>query len=346
VLQTLETHKGLSGKIRDHTTTSFFVIAFLISWSAWFSGALVASSLMNSIAAFGPTLSAILVVAILNPAPSNASVKKRWVTFLVVFVGLFIFQLLALRYVTQNLTLENTLLTIIPSLIAAYIVSSIYHPKQGIASLLSPLKHVSARNVWIWVALVLPFIWQLLGGLIDWSLGGNELFTFTANNLVLLVAGYPFIFFFAGPIPEEPGWRGFATPRMQQRFSPLVTGLIIGVLWSTWHFPLHVVYLDGDVLGGFLFRFVYNVPFGVLFTWLYNRSGGNLFACLLLHASINSASGILGPISGLFSIIIMIGFVVAVVFYNKMYRKTVKPLEKQAATANAPPINTNLQLIG
>lgn len=68
---------------------------------------------------------------------------------------------------------------------------------------------------------------------------------------------------------------------------------------------------------GFLFRFVFNVPLGVLFSWLYNRSGGNLFACILFHASYNSASTIFGAESSLISIMLMIAFTVVVVVHDR-----------------------------
>jgi uncharacterized protein len=284
------------------------------------------------IAAFGPALSAIFVAFILNPEPSNASAKKRWITFSIVFAVTYAIEVFSSLFVALNFTLETAIFAVVTSAIAAYVVSSVYHPRQGVAQLMAGLKRISGKSIWVWVAVLLPFAWQILGGTIDLALGGNDFFNFTVRALVLMVASYPLTFFFGGPLNEEPGWRGFATPRIQQRFSPLVTGLIIGLIWSAWHFPLHVTVFYGDGLAGFLFRFLYNVPFGILFTWLYNRSKGNLFACILLHTSINSASGIFGGNSALIAIIIMIAFTAAVVFHDKMYRKTKNSLEEQAVS--------------
>src|SRR5688572_23697014 len=45
----------------------------------------------------------------------------------------------------------------------------------------------------------------------------------------------------ARPLGEEPGWRGFAQPRLQERFGTVRALLILGVLWTFWHLPLFSV---------------------------------------------------------------------------------------------------------
>jgi membrane protease YdiL (CAAX protease family) len=40
-----------------------------------------------------------------------------------------------------------------------------------------------------------------------------------------------------GPLFEEPGWTGFAQPRLQQMHGPLLGGLLLGGLWALWHLP-------------------------------------------------------------------------------------------------------------
>jgi membrane protease YdiL (CAAX protease family) len=40
-----------------------------------------------------------------------------------------------------------------------------------------------------------------------------------------------------GALGEETGWRGYALPQLQRRFSPLTSSLIIAVLWFGWHLP-------------------------------------------------------------------------------------------------------------
>jgi uncharacterized protein len=322
-------------RIRHHPIAAFFAFAFLISWIGWYTAPLIGGadlsivSLVNIIAGFGPVFAALLVSDLLSPEPSREEPKKRRITFAATFTGSFGLITAASAFVKHNLTVETVFVWLVVSLIAGYVVSCVYHPRRSVAQTLSGVSQISWRSGWVWLGLFLPFVFQAVGGAVDFALGGKEVFTLTAGAAVLLFSSYPFIFFFGGALNEEPGWRGFVTPRLLRRFSPLAVGLIIGVVWSMWHFPLHVTFFDGNDFLGFAFRFVYNLPLGVLFTWLYYQSGGNLFACLLLHSSYNSAGNLFGDLSSHVAIPVMIAFTVAVAVCSKMHKK-----EQQATFAN------------
>jgi membrane protease YdiL (CAAX protease family) len=89
---------------------------------------------------------------------------------------------------------------------------------------------------------------------------------------------------------EELGWMGFAIPRLRLRYGVLTTGLIVGVLWGAWHFPLFfwgIATSSGGlppalVLAVQLFSFL--PAFRVLMVWVYDRTE-SLLVAILMHAS-------------------------------------------------------------
>lgn len=90
---------------------------------------------------------------------------------------------------------------------------------------------------------------------------------------------------------EEPGWRGFLQPRLQQRYSALTAAVIVGVVWTVWHLPLHVVLPElsmGPQSIALLSR-IATVPLAVLLAWLYNSTDGSVVVAMLFHAGWNTS---------------------------------------------------------
>ena len=109
-------------------------------------------------------------------------------------------------------------------------------------------------------------------------------------------AFYLVLGFFSGPLFEEPGWRGFALPRLEQAWGPLVGTLVLGVLWGAWHLPQFLVPewaaenggADAITIAAFLVLVVVLSP---LLTWVYNRTG-SLWMAMVTHAGINASLSI------------------------------------------------------
>jgi membrane protease YdiL (CAAX protease family) len=89
---------------------------------------------------------------------------------------------------------------------------------------------------------------------------------------------------------EEIGWTGFATPRLLTRFSPLVAGLVLGLIWASWH---GLADYTGNIAvkgtGGWIVWFVtyWLIPltgYRVLMTWVYAHTNSVLVA-MAMHAS-------------------------------------------------------------
>lgn len=100
---------------------------------------------------------------------------------------------------------------------------------------------------------------------------------------------------------EEPGWRGFALPRLQARHGPLWGTVVLGLGWGCWHLPLFLipgVYVaDTGVLAvGIPFAqfLVLEVAMAVIFTWVFNHTRASVLVAVMLHAGLNSAWAIQG----------------------------------------------------
>jgi uncharacterized protein len=92
-------------------------------------------------------------------------------------------------------------------------------------------------------------------------------------------------------LAEEPGWRDFALPRLQERFGPLGGTLVLGPLWGVWHLPLF--FSDWGNWPNWTWltpvEFVATcVTFSIIMTWVFNRSGESLPIAMLLHTSVNN----------------------------------------------------------
>lgn len=109
---------------------------------------------------------------------------------------------------------------------------------------------------------------QVLGTDVDWSLLPGRLPSYL---LALVLTATLF-----GGL-EEPGWRGYALPRLQARRTPLKATLLLGLAWGVWHVPLY-----GPA------GFVVPLVLAFFYTWLYNRTGSVLL-CVLLHGSFTAA---------------------------------------------------------
>ncbi|MDS0222283.1 CPBP family intramembrane metalloprotease [Haloarcula sp. S1AR25-5A] len=53
-----------------------------------------------------------------------------------------------------------------------------------------------------------------------------------------------FVILFGGGL-EEPGWRGYLLPALQETYWPLTAGLIVGIIWAGWHLP--PVFIPGTI---------------------------------------------------------------------------------------------------
>jgi membrane protease YdiL (CAAX protease family) len=149
-----------------------------------------------------------------------------------------------------------------------------------------------ARRWYLFAMVVIPVVClaaalALPGAFV--GLGGQSAVKLAIEFLAVVVAG-----FLSGPLFEEPGWRGFALPRLQSQMGALRGTLLLGVMWSAWHLPQFLVPEWANENGGlsptlvvtFLLMVVSIAP---IMTWLYNSTRGSLLLVMLAHSGINAA---------------------------------------------------------
>jgi uncharacterized protein len=171
--------------------------------------------------------------------------------------------------------------------LAAIVVLAATRGKSGVVTLLRRMVRWRVSPAWYAVALLLPVVITVAATVLNVLLGaqapssaelGGWTNLFPTFFLLLLIPGI-------GGAWEEPGWRGYALPRLQAEHSALSASLTLGVLWAFWHLPLMVV---GEVNWSDL---VLVIAVSVVFAWMFNNASGSVLIAMLMHAMNNTISG-------------------------------------------------------
>src|ERR1700735_4853033 len=93
-----------------------------------------------------------------------------------------------------------------------------------------------------------------------------------------------------GPLGEEPGWRGYALPRLQRRYSPLASSLILGFLWANWHLPLMLAHVYNVTWWQFV---PVTMAGSVFLSFGFNKSDGSTLCAVVVHGFYNVGTGII-----------------------------------------------------
>jgi membrane protease YdiL (CAAX protease family) len=175
--------------------------------------------------------------------------------------------------------------------VGGFVAAWVAAGRPGLASLLRRFVQLRpAPLAWVLLALFLPLAWNagsaVIRGLADGGLG-----RFEPSGLLRYVAPAALLAITTGPIGEEAGWRGYLLPRLLRRYPPYVASLLLGVLWSIWHYPLYYnrVFATLDGAAGFT---VATICFSLLFTALWAVTGASVLWAMVLHWTIN----ISGPV--------------------------------------------------
>ena len=170
---------------------------------------------------------------------------------------------------------------------AAFLIMMKLERKSIKKSFKKLLKKENNKNL-IMFTIGIPFILSGLAYLFVVIFNGVQFELGLSIQMIVPVA--LIILFVGGPI-EEFGWRGYLQPLMRNKYSVLITGLIIGIIHGVWHLPLH--FIEGTVQ--------YEIPIlqfmaitvlnGILFSQIYEYSK-SLRPVIILHWMANLSSAI------------------------------------------------------
>lgn len=177
-------------------------------------------------------------------------------------------------------------------LIAALVVAGIAEGWGGVRDLLARI--VRARFGLRWYAVIFGLPLLFCAAAIGIMAGfGKSIAWPEATAWRELPDRFIFIFLFIG-LGEEPGWRGFALPRLQKLHTPLVASLILAPIWALWHLPLMGNEFPVAVIPAFLMSLLGGT---LIQTWLFNRTNGSVFGQMLFHATVNTVgAGLVFPL--------------------------------------------------
>jgi membrane protease YdiL (CAAX protease family) len=234
---------------------------------------------------------------------SNVGQIVAWILglFALTFIGALpiLLQGLNLTRISQStphlqLVLIGMLVTSCSPTLAALFVVGLYPNAGGLRSISRQVRTWRSRPIWYLIALIGPVILLLAARAINAARSGALPGHWMVLPSLAAPGGLAFVIF-GSLFAEEPGWRGFAQPRLQVRYGALSSSIFIGLLWSTWH--LWYVILPGglsSVTGtDAAATYVRLTSTAVIYAWMYNSTHGSLFIAMIAHLGHNLAASLI-----------------------------------------------------
>jgi membrane protease YdiL (CAAX protease family) len=168
-------------------------------------------------------------------------------------------------------------------LIAALVVAFL---RDGLAGLKAIGERLIRWHVaWYWYALAVAVPLAVNFATVGLTMAGGapapHIDQLTAWYGIPMAIGLAVVNPTGGPLSEEPSFRGFALPILQNRRSPLAAGAIMAVLVTGWHAPLF--FLPSFDLSPLEALTTVAVTFW--YTWLFGHAGGSALVTLIAHAT-------------------------------------------------------------
>jgi CAAX protease family protein len=227
----------------------------------------------------------------MNPKPiskSNLIEKHPLILFFVFAYFFFFVSLLLIGLIRRFVHIPDTLMQVFvafaswtPNLAAILIVWK-SKGRKGVIALLIGWKKWRISILWYLVG-ILPMVIALFTAGISSLLDGMPLLVDT-NVCWSAILSMVIFHTLQGATGEELGWRGYALPRLEERFGSLVSALLLGVLIAGWHSILHLLSPTG--IPEWQFWWVI-ICYSIIVAWIYSQTSRSLLIVSLFHFSFN-----------------------------------------------------------
>ncbi|MFO0756360.1 MAG: CPBP family intramembrane glutamic endopeptidase [Byssovorax sp.] len=130
----------------------------------------------------------------------------------------------------------------------------------------------------ILLALGLQFPLHIIANLIEVALGGHPAHWFYPPiEPERITAAIVF------PLGEEFGWRGFAYPRLADRYGPVLGSILLGQGWALWHLGMMFQPDKSPTLAAVAIMMVTLGAGSVLWAWFLERGNRSMAIAIALH---------------------------------------------------------------
>lgn len=170
--------------------------------------------------------------------------------------------------------------------------------QAGLAALLARWRQWPVGVWWYAVALLTTTLGLLIIGSILAFVSPVFIPSLIASHDKGTVAAFALVIGGLAGFFEEIGWSGFATPRLLERYDRLKAGLILGVLWGTWHL-LADYWGNAGAYGALYFVrgllwVVTLTAYRVLMVWVYSKTN-SLGLMQLMHTGFTGGQALWEP---------------------------------------------------
>ncbi len=115
-------------------------------------------------------------------------------------------------------------------------------------------------------------------------------------SIMMSLSVYNYSTLLGGPLGEEPGWRGYALPRLEAHLGAVRGSLMLGLLWAGWHLPLFL--RSGWESAPLWIYTLIIVGLSVIMSFSANLAHFSVITAIIMHSTFNTVSRFL---AGLFA---------------------------------------------